>query len=96
MYSGTGEELRVITAAIIGGSSLSGGEGTAFGSFLGALLMVLITDIMTLLNVNVYWQQFATGAILLAAVLLDTMSVRRRETLRSPTADDLRKRLARG
>jgi ribose transport system permease protein len=79
MYSGTGLELRVITAVIIGGASLSGGEGTVIGSFLGSLLMVLIINIMTLLDVNVYWQQFVIGAILLLAVLLDTFNVRRRD-----------------
>jgi ribose transport system permease protein len=79
MYSGTGIELRVITAVIIGGASLSGGEGTVFGSFLGSLLMVLIINILTLLDVNVYWQQFVVGAILLLAVLLDTFNVRRRD-----------------
>ncbi len=76
MYSGTGVELQVITAVIIGGASLNGGEGTAFGSFLGALLMVLITNIMTLIGVNIYWQQFAIGAVLLLAVLLDSLSIR--------------------
>lgn len=77
MYSGTGVELQVITAAIIGGASLSGGEGTALGSFLGALLMVLIINIMTMMSVNVYWQQFVSGAVLLVAVLMDTLRIRR-------------------
>ena len=79
VYSGTGLELRVITAVIIGGASLSGGEGTVLGSFLGVLLMVMVTNIMTLLSVSVYWQQFVIGAILLGAVTLDTINVRRRE-----------------
>ncbi len=71
--AGTGLELRVITAVIIGGASLQGGEGTVLGAFLGSLLMALITNALTLLGVDVYWQTFVIGATLLAAVLLDQM-----------------------
>jgi ribose transport system permease protein len=69
--SGTGLELKVITAVIIGGASLSGGEGTVLGAFLGSLLMALIMNALTLLNVDVYWQTFVIGATLLTAVLID-------------------------
>jgi len=69
--AGTGLELRVITAVIIGGASLQGGEGTVLGAFLGSLLMALITNALTLLGVDVYWQTFVIGATLLAAVLVD-------------------------
>ena len=71
MTAGTGLELRVITAVIIGGASLQGGEGTVLGAFLGSLLMALITNALTLLGVDVYWQTFVIGATLLAAVLID-------------------------
>jgi ribose transport system permease protein len=71
--AGTGLELRVITAVIIGGASLQGGEGTVLGAFLGSLLMALITNALTLLGVDVYWQTFVIGATLLAAVLIDRM-----------------------
>jgi ribose transport system permease protein len=69
--AGTGLELRVITAVIIGGASLQGGEGTVLGAFLGSLLMALITNALTLLGVDVYWQTFVIGATLLLAVLID-------------------------
>ncbi len=69
--AGTGMELRVITAVIIGGASLQGGEGTVIGSFLGSLLMALITNALTLLGVDVYWQTFVVGGTLLVAVLID-------------------------
>jgi ribose transport system permease protein len=69
--SGTGLELKVITAVIIGGASLAGGEGTVLGAFLGSLLMALIMNALTLLNVDVYWQTFVIGATLLTAVLID-------------------------
>ncbi len=71
MTAGTGLELRVITAVIIGGASLQGGEGTVLGAFLGSLLMALITNALTLLGVDVYWQTFVIGGTLLTAVLID-------------------------
>ena len=76
--AGTGMELRVITAVIIGGASLAGGEGSILGAFLGTLLMALITNALTLLGVDVYWQTFVIGATLLLAVLIDTLTKRRR------------------
>ena len=51
---GPGVELRVLTACIIGGASLSGGEGTVLGAFLGAFFMQLLSTSLNLLNVNVY------------------------------------------
>ena len=79
VYAGTGLELRVITAVIIGGASLSGGEGSAIGAFLGSLIMVLTINKLSLLNVSIYWQTFVIGGILLLAVTLDTLNVKRRE-----------------
>jgi len=69
--AGAGLELTVIAAAVIGGASLKGGEGTVLGSSLGVLLLVLITTILSLLGVAIYWQTFVSGAALLFAVLLD-------------------------
>ncbi|MGO8695787.1 MAG: ABC transporter permease [Rectinemataceae bacterium] len=76
MTAGTGLELRVITAVIIGGASLQGGEGSVLGAFLGSLLMALITNALTLLGVDVYWQTFVIGATLLVAVLIDQLGKR--------------------
>ena len=76
--AGSGMELRVITAVIIGGASLNGGEGSILGAFLGTLLMALISNALTLLGVDVYWQTFVIGATLLMAVLIDTLSKRNR------------------
>jgi ribose transport system permease protein len=72
-------ELRVITAVIIGGASLQGGEGTVLGAFLGTFLMALITNALTLLGVDVYWQTFVIGATLLTAVLIDRLGKMREE-----------------
>ena len=79
VYAGTGLELNVITAAIIGGASLSGGEGSAIGAFLGSVIMALTINVLSLLNVSIYWQTFVIGGILLLAVTLDTLNVKRRE-----------------
>ena len=77
--AGTGVELRVITACVIGGCSLAGGTGTVLGSFLGVLLMALVGNAFNLLGVSVYWQQTAMGSILLIAVLMDVLRRRRME-----------------
>lgn len=75
---GTGVELRVITATIIGGASLSGGEGSVFGAFLGALFMAVLANSLNLLGVDVYWQNLVTGLILIIAVVADVINERRK------------------
>ena len=79
--AGNGLELRVISAVIIGGASLAGGEGTVLGAFLGSLLMAIIINALTLLGVDMYWNQLVIGATLLIAVLIDTISKARRGQL---------------
>ncbi len=79
--AGTGWELRVITAVILGGASLRGGAGTVLGAFLGVFLMALISNALTLLGVDVYWQLFVVGAVLISAVIIDTLG--RSRTLKS-------------
>lgn len=76
VQAGTGWELRVITAVILGGASLKGGAGTVFGAFLGVFLMALISNSLTLLGVDVYWQQFVVGVVLIVAVIVDTLGTR--------------------
>jgi len=78
---GSGTELRVITATIIGGASLSGGEGSVFGAFLGALFMGVLANALNLLGVDVYWQNFVTGVILIVAVVVDVINERRKSRL---------------
>ncbi len=74
--AGTGEELRIIAACIIGGCSLQGGKGTVFGGLLGLIFVGFINNGMVLLRVPVYWQTLAMGVILLLAVGFDTLSQR--------------------
>jgi ribose transport system permease protein len=75
---GNGIELRVITAAIIGGASLNGGEGSVLGAFLGALFMGVLANALNLLGVDVYWQNLLTGLILIIAVVIDVINERRK------------------
>jgi ribose transport system permease protein len=77
-HSGLGTEIRVVSACIIGGCSISGGKGTIFGAFLGVLLLGLISNILVLMNVSVYWQGIASGLILILAVLSDALLTRRK------------------
>lgn len=72
----SGLELQVLAAAVIGGASLTGGEGTVLGAFLGVVFVGLISNVMTFLAVSVYYQQVVTGVILIVAVAID-MLVRR-------------------
>lgn len=68
---GTGMELNVIAAAVIGGASLKGGSGTILGAILGAVLLSVVSSSLALLDVSVYWQDIIRGSILLAAVTVD-------------------------
>ncbi|MDB4896169.1 MAG: ribose transporter permease [Firmicutes bacterium] len=72
--SGSGYELNAIAAVVIGGASLSGGEGGPWGTILGALIMGVIENGLTLLNVNAFWQQVVIGSVIILAVLVDRLS----------------------
>lgn len=63
--------LPTIAAVVIGGTSLFGGVGSLFGTFIGGLILTLILNGMNLINLNANWQPLVTGLIVLAAVLLD-------------------------
>jgi len=69
--AGIGYELQVISAVVIGGTSLSGGEGTITGSLLGAAVMGLLNNGLTLLNVPEEYNQFVVGLVIILAVLAD-------------------------
>lgn len=72
-----GVEMRIISAAIIGGASLAGGEGTVVGSILGLIFMALLSNAMVILGVSVYWEGIVTGTVLILAVSLDMLSRKR-------------------
>ena len=68
---GIGLELDVIAAAVIGGASLFGGQGTVVGTLIGAFLISLIRNGAVLLNVNTFYQQVIIGVIIWIAVFWD-------------------------
>lgn len=76
----SGFEFDVIAAVIIGGTSLYGGKGTMWGTFLGVLLITVLRNGMVLLGVNPYAQQVLSGAVVLAAVLLSALQRDRSRT----------------
>ncbi|WGS03318.1 ABC transporter permease [Bradyrhizobium sp. ISRA443] len=71
--AGNALELQVLAAAVIGGASLRGGEGTVLGAFLGVIFVALINNAMTMLAVSIYWQMVVTGLVLTIAVALDML-----------------------
>ncbi|MCB9876287.1 MAG: ABC transporter permease [Planctomycetes bacterium] len=69
--TGQGYELKAIAAAVIGGASLTGGEGAIFGTLLGALIMTVVDNGCTKLELDNWVQEVVTGAIIVGAVALD-------------------------
>lgn len=72
-----GWELDAIAAVVIGGASLSGGEGSIFGTLIGAAMMGVIRNALILLHVSVYWQNVVIGLVIIAAVAFDRLRQQR-------------------
>jgi len=77
--AGEGYELRVIAAVVIGGGSLSGGQGTVIGTIIGALIMGVLANGANLLGIPAFTQQIIIGAIIILAVTFDEFQRRRLE-----------------
>lgn len=76
---GQGVEFRVISALLIGGVSLSGGEGSILGTFLGILLMALISNALTLFAIDSNLQNVLIGSIMVISVAIDEANRRRQK-----------------
>lgn len=74
---GTGWEFRALTICIVGGISLSGGRGTLVGLFLALLILGSMSNGLTLINMPNYWRSFFDGSVLLLAIIVDSLRVRR-------------------
>lgn len=89
---GKGMELRVITAVILGGASLAGGQGRIVGALLGTVFMGIISNVMVLSRVSGYWQEIILGAILILAIWFDIEVQKRAE--KSPQPQKTSKKIA--
>lgn len=72
--TGVGQELDVIAAVVVGGTSLFGGKGTILGTVAGALIIGVLNNGLNLLNIDPYWQPVVKGAVILLAVLIDQLT----------------------
>lgn len=75
--AGEGWEMTAVAAVIIGGTSMYGGYGSVWGTILGCAMMEVLSNAMVLLHVSVYWQKIAIGVIMIAAVAMDTLRLRK-------------------
>jgi inositol transport system permease protein len=78
--AGIGFEFDAMTSAIIGGTSFSGGVGTAAGTLVGAFIMGLLSNIMNLISIGSYMQQIIKGLIIVLAVMYDIYAKNKRDT----------------
>lgn len=76
--TGVGLELDVIAAAVVGGASLSGGEGTIQGTILGVLIIGVLRNGLVLLGISAFWQEVMIGAVIILAVGIDKWTRSRR------------------
>lgn len=74
---GTGFEMVVVTSVVVGGTSISGGKGTIWGTLLGVILLGIVRTVLIFLNLgeqSVYWERAIQGAFILVAVLIDHLA----------------------
>ena len=72
-------ELTVIAAAVVGGTHIMGGRGSAIGTFLGAFFLGVVRNVLILMQISSFWQQAVYGAMILAALAVDAVLARAEE-----------------
>jgi rhamnose transport system permease protein len=72
-----GYELTIIAACVIGGVSIAGGVGSVAGALLGALFLGIVVNALPVINVSPFWQMLISGAVILAAVVINARSDKR-------------------
>ena len=72
-----GEELTVIAAAVLGGTSISGGKGSVIGVFLGLMLTNVINNNLVIIGIDSYWQKFTFGLLVIVAVVIQSLRAKR-------------------
>jgi ribose transport system permease protein len=80
--AGTGIEMSVIAACVLGGCSLAGGQGTILGVLVGVLFLGLLSNVMVMLNIGTYWHDPINGVVLVMAITLDILIRRWRDDRR--------------
>ena len=88
---GAGFELYAIAGAVIGGTSLSGGSGTIFGTMIGVYIMSVLRTGLPSMDLQAHYQTFFTGVVVIGAVLLDIYRNKKASEVRIPAASDLYK-----
>ncbi|MCC6205590.1 MAG: ABC transporter permease [Hyphomicrobiales bacterium] len=86
-----GYELTVIAACVIGGVSIGGGVGSVAGTLLGALFLGIVMTALPVLQISPFWQMAISGAVILAAVIINARAERRPDKLILPEARRLRR-----
>lgn len=74
--AGEGYEMEAVAATVIGGTSIVGGEGSALGSIIGAVVVALIRNGMVLLQISTYWQSIVIGLVIVVSVSIDIIRKR--------------------
>ena len=88
--TGSGIELNVVAAAVVGGVAIFGGSGSVIGAALGAVLLTTITSALTATRVDKFWQQAIVGVLILAAIIIDRVArLRTAKRLRVSEARDV-------
>lgn len=87
----SGYELTVIAACVIGGVSIGGGIGTVAGTLLGALFLGIVMTALPVMQISPFWQMAISGAVILAAVIINARAERRPDKLILPEARRLRR-----